>query len=170
MSLRDWYVLRSKPHKENQVDARLRTAGIQTYYPCLSVKPVNPRCSTTRPYFPGYLFVYADLDLINSGSLQWLPGAVGLLQFGDTLATVPDSFIKQLRQRIEQINQAGGLTYNGLKPGDRVQITGGPFAGYEAIFDTRLGGNERVRVLLEILGRLVNAEIDARDIARLRTN
>jgi transcriptional antiterminator RfaH len=170
MSLGDWYVLLSKPHKENQVYAHLRTAGIETYYPCLRVKPVNPRCSTIRPYFPGYMFVNADLDLINSGSLQWLPGTVGLLQFGDVLATVPDGFIKQLRQRIDQINQAGGLTFDGLKSGDPVQITGGPFAGYEAIFDTRLGGNERVRVLLDILGRLVSAEIDARNITRLRTN
>jgi transcriptional antiterminator RfaH len=170
MSLKNWYVLRSKPHKENQVYARLQISGIETYYPCIKVKPVNPRCSTIRPYFPGYMFVYAALEFINSGTLQWLPGTVGLLRFGDMLATVPDGFIKQLRQRIDYINQTGGLTLDGLKPGDRVQITGGPFAGFEAIFDTRLGGRDRVRVLLDLLGRLVNAEIDARDIARLRQN
>jgi transcription antitermination factor NusG len=32
-----------------------------------------------------------------------------------------------------------------------VVIQDGPFAGYEAIFDTRLPGRERVRVLLKLL-------------------
>jgi transcription antitermination factor NusG len=32
-------------------------------------------------------------------------------------------------------------------------IQDGPFAGYEAIFDVRLPGKERVRVLLQMLTR-----------------
>ncbi len=38
----------------------------------------------------------------------------------------------------------------------------GPFEGYEAIFDARLPGTERVRVLLQFLSdRYVTIELDA---------
>ena len=40
---------------------------------------------------------------------------------------------------------------HGLKPGEIVVIQDGPFTGQEAIFDTRISGNERVRVLLSLL-------------------
>ena len=37
-----------------------------------------------------------------------------------------------------------------FKPGETVMVHSGPFAGYEAIFDVRLPGTERVRILLKI--------------------
>ncbi|RPJ25450.1 MAG: hypothetical protein EHM33_14520 [Chloroflexi bacterium] len=39
----------------------------------------------------------------------------------------------------------------GLKRGEVVLIHGGPFRDYEAIFDARLPGKERARVLLRLL-------------------
>jgi transcriptional antiterminator RfaH len=38
-----------------------------------------------------------------------------------------------------------------LRSGETVLVHSGPFAGYEAIFDVRLTGTERVRVLLKLL-------------------
>ena len=170
MSVESWYVFRSKPHKENQVLYTLCATGIETYYPNVKVKPVNPRCSKNQPYFPGYMFIFADLESIGLTTLRWLPGAVGLLQFGDIPATVPEGFITELKQRIERINRVGGLTFDGLNSGDKVRIISGSLAGYEAVFDMRLSGQDRVRVLVELLGRQVKAEINAGDIARMRPN
>ncbi len=48
-------------------------------------------------------------------------------------------------------------------------ITSGPFAGYEAIFDARLSGGERVRVLLTMLNdRHVPAEVGKAQITSRR--
>lgn len=38
-------------------------------------------------------------------------------------------------------------------PGDRVPIISGPFAGYDAIFERHMEGNERVALVLKIRGR-----------------
>ncbi|MBI3362609.1 MAG: hypothetical protein HY023_16025, partial [Chloroflexi bacterium] len=57
--------------------------------------------------------------------------------------------IFELKRRLEQIHAAGGLVFDGLERGDPVKIVGGPFAGCEAVFDARLPGSERARVLLE---------------------
>ncbi|HVO69796.1 MAG TPA: transcription termination/antitermination NusG family protein [Aggregatilineaceae bacterium] len=168
MSTSAWYVLHSKPHKENQINAYLQSQNLETFYPTLRVQPVNPRASKIRPYFPGYLFVRADLDAVGVSALQWIPGAVGLVSFDGQPGTVPDYVIRELRQRIAEIEAAGGLTLDGLKQGDPVRITHGPFAGYEAIFDMRLSGAERVQVLLQMLGRLVKVQVTASEIEKRR--
>jgi len=57
----------------------------------------------------------------------------------------------EIKRRVDYICQAGGLIFDGLVHGAPVKITSGPFAGYEGIFDSRLSGSERVRVLLTLL-------------------
>ncbi|NLF77447.1 MAG: hypothetical protein GX573_17265, partial [Chloroflexi bacterium] len=47
-------------------------------------------------------------------------------------------------------------------------ITQGALAGYEALFDMRLSGSERVQVLLEMLGRQVRMQLHASQIERWR--
>lgn len=163
-----WYVLHSKPRKEQQVNAYLRAQGFETFYPTLRVQPINPRASKMRPYFPRYLFVRADLDEVGISALQWVPGAIGLVEFDGYVAPVPDSVVHELKRRVAAIEAAGGLTFDGLQPGDPVRITHGPFAGYEAIFDMRLSGSERVQVLLQMLGRLVKVQVNAGAIEKRR--
>ena len=148
-----WYAIRSKPNKESFLWDQLNLQGIENYYPRLRVKPVNPRSRTIRPYFPGYLFVRVDLEQINLSALQWLPGAAGLVSFGGEPASVPDILINTIRNRVDEINAAGGELLEGLKKGQIVIIQPGPFDGYKAIFDTRLSGNEPVRVLLDLLNK-----------------
>lgn len=156
-----WYVLQSKPKKENQLYAYLESQGFEVFYPTIRVQPVNPRSSKIRPYFPRYMFVHVDLETVGISALQWVPGAVGLVQFEHYAASVPDPVIHELKRRVAAIEAAGGIQLEGLKRHDPVRITHGPLAGYDAIFDLRLSSSQRVQVLLEILGRQVKVKIDA---------
>lgn len=146
-----WYTLRSKPRKEDIVYRQVFNQGIEVYYPRIRVHPVNPRARKVKPYFPGYLFVRVDLDVFGLSFFQWMPHAVGLVCFGEEPAIVPDHLIAAIQKRVRDVAEAGGELFDGLKPGDLVWIREGPFAGYEAIFDTRIPGSERVRVLLKLL-------------------
>lgn len=157
-----WYALRSKPRKEDVLWRQAHTRGIEVYYPRLRVNPVNPRSKKWKPYFPGYMFVYVDVEEMGLSTFKWMPHAIGLVCFGDEAAVVPDHLIHTIKRKIEEIDEVGGEVFVGLKPGDAVTINEGPFAGYEAIFDTRLPGSERVRVLLRLLSeRQVPLELDA---------
>lgn len=163
-----WYALRSKPRKEDVVWRQVRTQGFETFYPRLRVNPVNPRSKKIKPYFPGYLFVYADLDEVGLSVFRWMPHAVGLVSFGGEPAPVPENLIHAIRKRVDEIAEAGGEVLDGLKQGDVVRINEGPFRGYEAIFDGSLPGKERVRVLIELLGnqRKVPLELKTGQIKR----
>src|SRR5690606_41838890 len=135
MSAHAWYVIQSKPRKENQVCAYLKSQGLEVFYPTLKVQPVNPRASTIRPLFPRYLVVQADLDEVGMSALQWVPGAIGLVEFDGVATPVHDAVVQAIRRRVQQIREVGGLTCDGQEPGDRVLIADGPVEGYEAIFD-----------------------------------
>ena len=157
-----WYALRSKPRKEEIVWKQVRERGFEVFYPRLRVNPVNPRARKFVPYFPGYLFVQADIDDVGLSTFQWLPHSTGLVSFDGVPSSVPDNLVYAIRQRLNEIAQAGGEVFDSLHKGDVVVVNYGPFEGYEAIFDTRLPGTERVRVLLKFLSsRYVPIELDA---------
>ena len=160
-----WYALRSKPQKEDVVWRQLLAKGVDVFYPRLRVNPVNPRAKKVKPYFPGYMFVHINLEETGLSAFQWMPHALGLVTFGGEPSTVPEHLIHIIRNKVKTISDAGGEKLSGLKPGDLVRVQDGPFAGYEAIFNERLPGTERVRVLLEFLNRRqVSVELMAAQI------
>ena len=57
-----WYVLHSKPRKEEFLAEQLELRKIETFAPCIRVQVVNPRARKVKPYFPGYIFVRTDLE------------------------------------------------------------------------------------------------------------
>jgi transcriptional antiterminator RfaH len=89
-----WYVLHSKPQKEQWLYKQLTVLEVEVYYPCLSIKGRNLQ-GTVKPYFPGYLFVNVDLDLTGISMLKWIPGSQGLVSFGDEPARVPESLPRE---------------------------------------------------------------------------
>ena len=164
-----WYVLRSKPNKEMALWRELTARGWECFYPQLRVQPVNPRSRKIRSYFPGYLFLHTDIEQVGTSTLQWMPFSSGLVSFDAVPAMVPENLIQAIRRHVDEINAAGGEQFVDLKQGDPVTIRGGPFDGYEAIFDTRLAGTERVHVLLKLLqARQMSVELSAAQIQRLR--
>lgn len=162
----NWFALRSKARKEEVVWRQVHNQGYEVFYPRLKVQPVNPRSRKLKPYFPGYMFVNVDIDRVGLSAFQWMPHAMGIVCFGDEPAIVPDNLVYAIMRRVEEISAAGGELFDGLHQGDKVFISEGPFAGYEAIFDARIPGSERVRVLLLLLNsqRQVPLEIEAGQI------
>jgi transcription antitermination factor NusG len=162
-----WYVLHSKPNKEEFIRQQLMNIKIDHFYPCIFVTPVNPRSRKIRPYFPGYLFVHLDLeDSEKSPALQWMPGAVGLVSFDGKAAEVPDELIGALKHHMgeESVLRKQERIF---KPGDHIKVMIGPFDGYEGILDTTLTGTERVRILIDLVrGHAIRVDLPANNIKK----
>lgn len=164
-----WYVLRSKPNREEALWLEISAHGFESFYPSLRVQPANPRSRRVRPYFPGYLFVKARLAAVGQNVFDWLPNSQGLVSFGDVPAEVPESLVLAIRKRLEEINACGGEQLAQLQSGDPVVIQDGPFAGYRAIFDGRVSGSERVRVFLRLLQvQQMKLELPARQVQPIK--
>ncbi len=166
-----WYVLRSKPNKENSLWREARARGYEVFYPQIRVQPVNPRSRKVRPYFPGYMFVKVDLTVSGLSALIWMPYSYGLVSFDAEPCLIPDELINAIQKRVDDVNAAGGELFDKLRAGEKVAIQAGPFEGYQAIFDTRLPGKERVRVLLILLGeQQMSLELSAGQIRRNKSS
>ena len=149
--MNNWYALQSKFQQENLLWEQLCIRNIDAYYPRIFVHPVNPRAKKIRPYFPGYMFVNVDLDQVGGSAFQWMPGVARMVSFGSEFAPIPDHLMQAIRERVDTINASDSEAFENFKPGDVVVLRSGVFAGYEAIFDSRLPGHDRVRVLLQLL-------------------
>jgi len=146
-----WYVLHSKPNREDFLYSQLLCRNLKVFYPRLSVNPVNPRARKVKPFFPGYLFVNVNPAEYSLSRLCYIPGTNRIVSFDGAPAVVPDEIITSIEKNVKRINNAPLEENNGLKHGDPVIIRGGPFDGYNAIFDTALEGSERVRLLVALL-------------------
>jgi transcriptional antiterminator RfaH len=144
-----WYALFTKPRAEHRVAEALAARGLDVWLPRL-VYHDRQRRPTVRPFFPRYLFGRFDWEQAGMVNVQWTPGLTRVVTFDGRPAWLADERLDYLRERLDRLD---GDDFLALKPGERVRVTGGPFRDLEAVFDRRLNGQERVAVLLDILGR-----------------
>jgi transcriptional antiterminator RfaH len=117
--------------------------------------------SVTEALFPGYFFARFSMRemLLRVRSAH---GVTSIVRFGDWYPTVADSIIEELR--VETEDRIIGESVSPLVPGERVRLVAGALAGLEATITHVLPGNERVRLLLEFLGRETVAEAKAEHV------
>lgn len=143
-----WHLVHTKPSQERQVAVQLHQRGFDVYLPLIWASPVNPRVPRERSYFPGYLFVKSDLQSSRMQVIRWTPGVKGLVEFGDEPVTLSDAFIAELQQRLVGVRAVGGMDTDGTRTVDFLPVDQGPFQGFEGIFNARLLGADRARILL----------------------
>jgi transcriptional antiterminator RfaH len=146
-----WYVLQSKVHKEEVLWQRLRARGYGVFYPRLFVHNKRTKSLKIKPYFPGYLFVNINLDEVSVSSFQWMPDAVGLVSFEEKPAWVPDHFIQAVQEHLKEVAALGERLLVGFDEGELPSGNGSYRSSYQAIFDSRLSGKDRVRALYQML-------------------
>lgn len=161
-----WFAVKTKPRCEAQTAAVLAERGVQTYLPYIPSRARLGRGAANRePLFHGYIFARLEL-----GTAAWLtarsaPGVAYFVGAGGVPSPLPDELIATIRERSD------AWLSRGWKPpftaGDEVTIQSGPFRGLDAVFERALSPNGRVRVLLEVLGRLVPLDLDAAFLHRL---
>ena len=143
-----WYLVHTKPSRERPVAVQLHQRGFDVYLPLIWVSPVSPRGSRERPYFPGYLFARLDLQSVGEDVIRWSPGVRGLVEFCEEPVSISDAFVAELQQCLHRVRAVGGMARDGARPADFLPVNQGPFEGYEGIFNARLLGADRARILL----------------------
>ncbi len=155
----DWFCLRSQPKHEHIAAARLRQfAGVEVFCPRLRARRPTRRGAVwfVEAMFPGYLFARFSL-LEHYRRIKHSPGVTGILQFGQRFATLADEALEPLRERVGETETI--VVNPEVRPGDAVQIVEGAFRGLEAVVLHVLPTKARLKVLLDFLGRSIEAEI-----------
>lgn len=138
----------------------LASRGIKTYLPLLppdGKRHGHPR--RQRPFFARYLFAYLDLSTVPLSSVNWSQGMVGVVSFGGQPAVVDERVIHWLKARLAQMDPANHHQGLPLTSGVHLRVAAGPLRGMQAVFDSRLSGEDRARVLIKLLGQITACEI-----------
>lgn len=147
----NWYLIRTKPHKERWAVERLSQVANEAFLPMLQAKtPCFGKMTTTvKPLFPSYLFARFNLRA-SYFNVAYTAGVHGLVKIGGEPVCVPKAIIDEIRRRGE--NGVIKLPSPHFSHGQKINVVEGPFRGFEAIFDRYLSGHERVAILLDAIG------------------
>jgi len=152
--------VRSQSRHEHIAAARLREAGLEVFLPRLRFKKASVRGPVwvTEALFPNYLFARFN----RQESMRLVRHAAGVstvVHFGPHVPAVPDEVLDDLRA-LTGAEELHVLT-EALAPDDRVKISGGPMHGFSAVVTQIMPAKERVKVLMDFLGRQTAVELEA---------
>ena len=148
-----WYCVHTKPKCEHLVAAALRNLeGVESYCPRIRFQRSTPRGKVwfTEALFPSYLFArFIVNDSIRA--VKHAHNVIRVIEFGGVPIPVPAMSIEELKKEMHG-EETREVSF-GVKIGDTVEVAEGPMRGLKGIVESFLSGEERVRVLLEFLGR-----------------
>jgi transcriptional antiterminator RfaH len=156
-----WYLVKTKPLNEAKIHARFTEAGFESLYPKFLKKIRGKDRTEIRPFFPTYLFVRFALEQLRT--IRFTRGVARVISFGPEPQEVDPGIIETVRGRMDG---SGIVTLVKppveWKPGEKIKIGDGPFAGLDAIFVEALPDRERVVLLLEAVSSfrvILNKEV-----------
>jgi transcriptional antiterminator RfaH len=158
-----WYVVHSQPNAELRAAEHLERQGFTSYVPTyLKTRRHARRIDTVRaPFFPRYLFVWIDVTQQRWRSINSTVGVSRIVGRGLMPTPVMPGVVEAIRQREGEdglIRLAPAAAK--FQPGDAVRVVDGAFEACQGLFQA-LTDNERVAILLDLLGRKVRVVLDA---------
>ncbi|WP_420476661.1 transcription/translation regulatory transformer protein RfaH [Noviherbaspirillum sp. ST9] len=143
-----WHLVQTKPKQEFRALENLENQGFRCLLPTLDVERIvsGRRRIATEPLFSRYLFVYLMPDKGGWTPIRSTRGVSSIVSFGGRFATLPDACVAALaatpRLPAEPM----------FRPGERVSIASGPFAGMEGIYEVP-DGDIRALVLIDLMNQ-----------------
>jgi transcription termination/antitermination protein NusG len=165
-----WYIVNTYSGHENKAKLtlleRVRNANLNDYFgevlvPTESVMEVvkGQRRTTTRKFFPGYMFVQMILDDRTFHLVKNTPKITGFL--GGTKPTpVPEREITGVQTNMTEA-KAKPKARVVFEPGDTVRVTDGAFANHSATVEEVNAEKQKVKVRLSMFGgRAMSVPLD----------
>jgi transcriptional antiterminator RfaH len=159
----NWYAVVSKPRQEQIALENLQRQGFKCFLP-MAENPYQRRSKNDKPIiealFPRYLFLNAIATEQNLAPVRSTRGVISMVRFGIELAVVPDAIIQAIENRMEANTGLIKIKPVPVRKGNKVRVFDGPLAGINGVVTERKGEG-RARILMELLGRPTEIEVDA---------
>jgi len=133
--MKHWYLIYTKPHKEQVARENLERQGYEVYLPMARIRRrrLGKGANCIEPLFPRYLFIKLDTKTDN-----WSPA-------------VPETLIELLDDRCDE-EGIQDIAPDEYKEGEAIRVMEGPMTGLEGVFLAKTS-SDRVMVLLDIVGK-----------------
>jgi len=153
-----WYCVRSKPKKERMAAGSVESLhGLDVFCPQIRFqrKTVRGPVWFQEAMFPGYFFARFDLFEMKR-AVSYAPGVLNIPIFDGRIVPVPDAVIESLRADLDAESVVEAV--EPLEVGEETTVLEGSMRGLKVKIIKLMPAQERVGVLMEMLGTLVEAE------------
>lgn len=149
--MKNWYVIQTKPKKEEEADSYLSTRGVEIFSPLMETFTLRKgrMNKELKPLFPGYIFGKFDLEQ-NYPLVRWGRGVKKVLGFGGYPTSISEEVVEIIKERTDNEGIMRGKQI--FKANDVIRIKTGPFKDLLAIFERWVSDSERVKILLNLIG------------------
>lgn len=148
-----WFVVHTKPKCEHVAASLMQgLEDVETYCPRIRFQRGTKRGKVwfVEALFPSYFFARFD-PTVSLRAVKHSQSVLKVVDFGGVPIPVPDAVITDIRAEMEE-EEVREVKVS-ISEGDAVELADGAMRGLKGIVDRIHSGNERVRILLEILGR-----------------
>jgi transcriptional antiterminator RfaH len=156
--MNNWYVIQTKPKREEEAKSYLSTKGIEVFNPLMETfSPRNGRLTKEyKPLFPNYIFGKFDIEQ-NYPLVRWARGVKKILGFGGNFTPLSEEVVELIKKRTD----SSGIVRKNyhFEPNDLVRIKSGPLRDLLGLFERWVSDTERVRILLNLIGYQPAVEI-----------
>ena len=165
LAARSWYIVRTHARAEAKAALNLERQGFSIYLPRYLKRRRHARRIeiVPAPLFPRYLFVAIDIASQRWRSIQSTFGVAQLVCNGEDPSAVSAAIVDELKKREDDKGYIQ-LTRRGFAHGEKVRVVEGVFSACLGLFEG-MTDNERVTVLLDLLGRKVRVIMDLDAVA-----
>lgn len=150
-----WYVLQLKPGQGERALENLQNQDIRCFYPKVTVEKIHGgrRQKKLEPLFPGYMFIKMEQTDPLWAKLRSTRGVSRVVGFANKPLPLRDDVIDKIRESLDVVSEQGGI-----RQGQTLEISEGPFKGLSAIFQS-YDGTERAIVLIEFMQRQQSVKV-----------
>ena len=158
-----WYVVNTQPQKEERAREHLTRQGFDVYLPRWRKRRSHARRIewVPAPLFPRYLFVGFDIEITRWRAINSTFGVSHLVCNGGMPLSMQNGIVEDIRAREAE---SGLIEINPVFRKDQPVIVGeGAFLDQIGLFE-RMNDDERVTILLNLLGREVRVKVPVHSI------
>jgi transcription antitermination factor NusG len=151
ITMKNWYVIQTKPKKEEEVKSYLSIKGMEIFNPLMENYLIRKGSlnKELKPLFPSYIFGKFDLDQ-NYSLVRWARGVKKVLSFGGYPTPISEEVVEIIKKRTDG-NGIVRRTFR-FETNDVVKIKSGPLRDLLGIFERWVSDSDRVRILLNLIG------------------
>jgi len=147
----NWFAIQAKPFRENLAAVGLAELDVEVFLPkireeqsvCGVVRPV------AKPLFAGYFFArFSPVTLLDT--VRYAKGVLCVVGTRQFPVPIEAAVIQSIRDRVQDDGFVH-LEHRPFRPGDKVSIEEGPFAGWIGKIERECDDQKRVVILLEAI-------------------
>ena len=162
----EWYLIQFKRNSHQIASRNLNQQGFKTFLPLqdLTSRRGSEFLKSTKPLFPGYMFVRIKPDGAPWQKINSTLGVSRLICQDGVPKKVPTEVVSGLISRCDSLGRL--LPPTAVQHGDTVEIHSGALANFIATVET-IDSDHRIWILMEIMGQAARVQIASNQLKAL---